>query len=384
MGRIFGVFLAAALAVALPAPSPAEQVGVVKFGVIAPLTGGAADYGNAYYNGIKLAVEETNQAGGVTAGGARYRLEPVVCDDEFKSDRAVNCGKRLSAEHKVPVIMTPASLSAFPLMGFNEQDRFVIMATSQTPSFTQKGNALLVRYINNTDKTMGPWVDLLARYFEREKTRVESVAIMEVNTELGKSWVDNFTKAWRGKGRTVVGKASYDANATDFYAQLSTLLPKSPDALVLTTVCQPSAIVMKQARELGFKGIFINSQACSGEQLLTLLPQGQQEGIAFEAGPWALGGPEIAAFQARYKAKFNQTPQFISGVAYEGVRFFARAVEVAGTAQDPVKIRAAFPQAVDRVKNMFAMANLDANGDMDVPAYVGFIKGGKIGGYKGQ
>lgn len=366
-------------------PSQAQPAtgGTIKFGVITPLTGGAADYGNAYANGIKLAVAEINGTGGVTVGGSKYTLEAVTCDDEFKSDKSVNCGKKLSSENRVPVIMTPATLSAFPLMGFNEQENFIIMATSQTPAFTQKGNKLVVRYINNTDKTMGPWVDLLFKYLKEQNKDVNSVAIMEVNTELGKSWADNFAKSWEARGKKMLGRASYDANGTDFYAQISTLLPKNPDAILLTTVCQPSAIVVKQARELGFKGIFLNSSACSGEELLRLLPPEQSNGMLLEVGAWGVGSPEVDAFIQKYKTQFKADPQFISGVGYEGVRFFAKAVEEAGSASDATKIRAAFGKALNETKNMFNMANLDDKGDMEMPMYITLIKDGKLVGYKG-
>jgi branched-chain amino acid transport system substrate-binding protein len=207
---------------------------------------------------------------------------------------------------------------------------------------------------------------------------------MEVNTELGKSWVDNFTKAWtKAAGATVTGKSSYDANDTDFYPQLSTLLPNEPDAIVLTTVCQPSAIVIKQARELGFKGPFINSAACSGEELIKLLPAEQIEGTLFELGAWGLGDSEIVAFKKKYEETFKITPQLIAGLGFDGTRWLIKSVEGAGTVEDATKIRAAMPAALAGLKNMFNMANLDDKGDIDFPMYVGVTTNGKISVFSG-
>ncbi|MEJ0018812.1 MAG: ABC transporter substrate-binding protein [Acetobacteraceae bacterium] len=350
-----------------------------KFGVVTPLSGGGADYGTAFQNGIKMAVDDINKAGGMTVGGTKYTIQPVFCDDEFKPDKAVNCGKELSAQHKVRVIMTPSSLAAFPMMGFNQQEGFVLMATSQTPKFTAVGNKLVVRFTNNTDRTMVPWVGLVDQYFQKSGKPIKKVAVMEVNTELGKSWVDNFTKAWtKLPGGKVTGKASYDANATDFYPQLSTLLPGEPDAIVLTTVCQPSAIVIKQARELGFKGVFINSAACSGEEMLKLLPADQVEGTLFELGSWGFSEPTIDAFKKAYEDRFKLLPQLISGLGFEGTRWLVKSVEDAGTVSDAAKIRAAMPSALAQTKNMFSMANLDDKGDIDFPMFVGVTGSGKI------
>ena len=356
-----------------------------EFGVVAPLSGGGADYGTAFQNGIKMAVAEVNKAGGVQVGGKGYTLAPAFCDDEFKPDKAVNCGKELSSQRRVRVVMTPSSLAAFPMMGFNQQEGFMLMATSQTPRFTTMGNKLVVRFVNNTDRTMGPWVGLLHQYFAKAKQPVDKVATMVVNTELGKTWADNFAASWKKRaGASIVGSASYNANDTDFYPQLSTLLPNAPDAIVLTTVCQPSSIVIKQARELGFKGPFIQSTACSGDELARLLPPEQVNGVIFEVGAWGSESPDVAAFKKSYQAEFSTPPQAISGEGYDAVRWLAKAVAIAGTTTDAAKIRAAMPAALAGTKNMFDMANLDDKGDLDFPTYVGVITDGTTAVFTGD
>lgn len=371
---VFSVFLA--IVATLPMRAGAAEK--VAFGVITPLSGGAAHYGTNFWRGIQISVEEINKGGGVPVAGKKVELEAIVCDDEFKSDKSVSCGRRLASMNKVPMIMTPASLSGFPLMGFNEKLGFLLMVTSQSPSFTEKGNKLIVRFVNNVDRTMDKWVSLLLKHFERSGIPAKSVAIMEVNTQLGKEWVQAFEREWRKRNREMVGKASYDANDTDFYPQLTSLLPKKPDLILLTTVDEPSALVIKQARELGFRGTFINSAASSGERLLELLSPEMVNGTVVEAGSWVLKTPPVQELVAKYKAKHNnETPHLIAGLGYEGVRLFARALEKAGT-PDPVKIRATFAGAYDIPNSMFKMSNLDEKGDIDFPMYLGLLKDKKI------
>lgn len=375
LGRV----LTAALAIAALLPVTASAADKAVFGVITPLSGGAAHYGTNFWRGIQIAAEELNRAGGVPVGGKKIELEAIVCDDEFKSDKSVTCGRRLASMNRVPTIMTPASLSAFPLMGFNEKMGFLLMATSQSPSFTEKGNKLVVRFVNNVDRTMDGWVGLLLKHMDRSDIRSKSVAIMEVNTQLGKEWVQAFEREWKKRGREIVGKASYDANETDFYPQLTSLLLKKPDIMLLTTVDEPSALVIKQARELGFKGTVVNSAASSGERLLELLTPEMVNGTLIEVGSWVLKTPPVQEFIGKYKAKHaNETPHLIAGVGYEGVRLYARAVEKAGTAADAVKIRKAFPGAYDIANAMFRMGNLDEKGDIDFPMYLGLLKDKKI------
>jgi branched-chain amino acid transport system substrate-binding protein len=368
------------IAMVLALPLLAAAADKAPFGVITPLSGGGAHYGTNFWRGIQMAAEEINKAGGVTiAGGKKVELDPISCDDEFKSDKSVACGRRLASMNHVPMIMTPASLSAFPLMGFNEKMGFLLMATSQSPSFTEKGNKMVVRFINNVDRTMDRWVSLLLKQFERTNVPSRTVAIMEVNTQLGKEWVQAFEREWKKRGREIVGKASYDANETDFTAQLTSLLAKKPDVILLTTVDEPSAIAIKQARELGFKGTFINSAAASGERLLELLPPAMVDGTVIEVGSWVLKTPPVLEFIAKYKAKYtSETPHLIAGVGYEGTRLYARAMELSGSATDAAKIRQAFPRAFDIPNVMFKMSNLDEKGDIDFPMYLGLLKDKKI------
>ena len=361
--------------------SASEEDGPIKLGLVTPLSGGAADYGIAFANGVKLAAQEINADGGVDVDGTKRELEVVTCDDEFLSDKAVACGRRLASQDDAKVIMTPSSLAAFPMMGFNEQSEFMLMATSQSPDFTAQGNELVVRFINNTDLTMDPFVELLMQYGEANDIGTRA-AVMEVNTELGQSWVANFTKAWESKGGEVTRKASYDANETDFFAQISTLLATDPEVIVLTTVCQPSATVIKQARELGYKGSFINSAACSGEELVEILKD-QAEGVVFESSTFAFGESTVKEFQDAYASEFDMAPQFISGVGYEGTRWLAQSIEVAGTADDVNELRGAMGEGLEQLEpNMFDMSNLTETGDIDFPMYVGYIEGGTVQGFK--
>ncbi len=377
--KCVAVILTLLAAITLAAPSGVAAADKVPFGVITPLSGGAAHYGTNFWRGVQMAAEEINKAGGVSVGGKKVELDPIVCDDEFKSDKSVNCGRRLASMNHVPMIMTPASLSAFPLMGFNEKMEFLLMATSQSPSFTEKGNKLVIRFINNVDRTMDGWLSLLLKQLERTGVPSKSVAIMEVNTQLGKEWVQAFEREWTKRNRVVVGKASYDANETDFNAQLTSLLSKKPDLILLTTVDEPSSLVIKQARQLGFKGTFVNSAASSGERMLELLPPEMVNGTLVELASWALNSPAKQEFERKYRAKYNnETPHLIAGVGYEGVRLYARALDKAGTATDAVKIRQAFPGAYDIPNTIFKMSKLDEKGDIDFPMYLGLLKDKKV------
>lgn len=353
-------------------------VGSVEIGVITPLTGGAASYGTQFWQAVQLAVGQVNDGGGVTVAGKKYRLHADVCDDQFVASKSVQCGRKLATENLATMIFTPASLSAFPLMGFNEQSKFILMATSQTPSFTTSGNKLVIRMINDTTQTMPQWVTVLHKYFQQHSLQSNSVALMQVNTELGASWAKVFTKAWSDQGGKITGSASYDANSTDFTNQLQSILPGHPQVIALTTVCQPSALVIKQARQMGYEGIFLNSAACVGGPALSqyISPSSLIGTLLTEAnGASFPSTPGVAKFDQAFQSKYHQKPTETSAaLGYQGIKWFALALQKAGTTADVSKIHQAFQPALSELggDNLLSVQSYDpSTGQIAIKMNVG-------------
>ncbi len=99
MKKIFGL---ACASLALLAFSCSKTEGdTVKIGGIAPLSGAVAVYGVECKNGIDLAVEEINAAGGING----KKIEFVCEDDEGSPDKTVNAFKKLTTKDGVKIII---------------------------------------------------------------------------------------------------------------------------------------------------------------------------------------------------------------------------------------------------------------------------------------
>mgnify|MGYP006144631119 CR=1 FL=1 len=99
--------LAATVALAFSASGALAQE-VLKIGLTAPLSGGAALYGKNVLNGLNLAAKEIN-AQGLTVAGKKYKVEIVALDDKYNpSETAINT-QRLVQEHKAPAVLVPHS-----------------------------------------------------------------------------------------------------------------------------------------------------------------------------------------------------------------------------------------------------------------------------------
>lgn len=357
--------------------SPAMAADEVVIGVSTPQSGGGADYGTAFINGIKLAAKELNDE--VTVAGQKHKLKIVICDDEFKSDKAASCARRLVSQDKARFVINPGTYATVPVLSFNQDKgaEFLVLGASGDPAVTANNNKLYVRTWSNANRTMPGFVKTVLAYNQANRAGIEKVALMEVNSDFGAAWAGNFKKEWERNGKEIVGKVIYDQNGTDFYSQLTPLLAKKPDMIVLTTVCEPSSLVIKQARELQYAGTFINHGGCTGAQMLKLLPPKAIEGMLFESAPWTKTTPEITDFRKRYAAAFNVEPQIISAVGYLDILWLARSMEAAKNVSDPAVVRAAMPATLAALKpNLLGWGNLDAAGDTEWPMHISFVKDG--------
>ena len=375
--RLTRLFRALAAATAFLTSAGVYAADEVTIGISAPQSGGGAEYGSAFVDGAKLAVKDLRDE--ITVGGKKFKLKLAICDDEFKSDKAANCARRLVSQDGARIVINPGTYATVPVLSFNQDkgSEFLVLGASGDPSVTARGNKLFVRTWNNASRTMPGYVDNVLAYIKANKLDIKKAALMEVNTDFGAAWVNNFKKEWEKQGNQIVGRVVYDSNGTDFYAQLTPLLANKPDIIILTTVCEPSSLVIKQARELGYKGTFMNHGGCTGAQMLKLLPAADVDGMLFEGSPWSKDSPELAQFRKDFAAAFKAEPQIISAGGYLNVLWLARAMEAANTTSDPAAIRAAMPKALESLKpNLLGWSNLDEAGDTVWPMHVSFIKGG--------
>ncbi|GII89587.1 hypothetical protein Ssi03_75770 [Sphaerisporangium siamense] len=345
----------------------------IKIGIITPLTGNAAAYGSGFWQGVQAAEEEINKAGGILVNGKRHKLQATVCDDQFVPSKSVSCGQKLSESL---MIYTPATQSSFPLMGFNQKDGFVLMSTSQTPTFTSQGNKLVVRSTYNLERQIPDLARLVGEYAKKENLTLKSVAIMEVGSDFGPAFTETFSKAWKASGGSITGTASYDTVTTDLTSQLTSLLRGNPDAIAITTVCQSAALVMDQARHLGFKGTFINAVCGGGPGMTKYMSNSEIVGSNVSAVKTNAFDsiPVVGAFHKKYSDEKYKSAieQQILAFGYFGIDWFAKAVSVAGTTSDAAKVHAAMEPALQELQpNVLGITKFFPDtGDIEMTTYL--------------
>ncbi|MCJ7832785.1 MAG: ABC transporter substrate-binding protein [Deltaproteobacteria bacterium] len=313
---------------------------VVKIGFTGPLSGGQAQYGKNVLDGMNMAAEEINAKGGITVAGKKYKIEVVGLDDQYKPDLTAQNARRMNSLDKVLVIMNPTAGGSFAMMNFNEKDGFLILSGTTDPGIVNKGNKLVVRTPSDTRLYVTNFLD------KAVELGVKKMAALPGVNEYSKTWMELFKEEWaKRKGViTDVSPADY-SKETDFYTHLTKLIAGKPDGILLIGPSEPCGLIVKQSRELGFKGRFIMAEQSKMDEMLKVTTMDKMEGV-IGATPFVMRPvKDSQAFISLFKKRFpEKVITYEAANGYECVYFPARAMEIAGTVSDALKIRAAFPK----------------------------------------
>jgi branched-chain amino acid transport system substrate-binding protein len=320
---------------------PVWGADVVKVGFSGPLSGGAAKYGKNCEAGMVMAMEEINAKGGITVAGKKYKIEMISLDDRYKPDLTVQNARRMTSLDKVPAVFCPHSGGILAMMNFNEKEDFIVMGYSTHPKIVEMGNKLIIR--------IPPDIRAYASAFsDKAKDRgVKKVAAVPGVHEYAKIWMDIFKEEWAKRGGTLTDVSSADyMKETDFYTHLTKVIAGNPDAILLIGASEPAALIVKQARELGFKGRFLLAEQAKLEEMVKIVPMDKLEGSIGLTPLYDRPIKDATIFTKAYKKRFGEEEACTSETAqlYESLGLLAYAMEIAGTISDVRKIRAAMPK----------------------------------------
>ena len=368
---------AVAVAAAALAAGPALAQEVVKIGYSGPLSGGAALYGKNVLDGMQMAVNEINAAG-LTVGGKKYKLEIVALDDQYNPSQTAINAQRLVQEHKTPAILVPHSGGSFALQTNNEAQKYLLLSYTSVPQITARGNKLTLRIPPEFTSYIQPFTNYQMAKFGK------NVAIANADHDYAKAWTKAFVPVWEASGGKVVAENPMSYNrATDFYSGVSKVLAAKPDVLFIGGASEPTGLVIKQARELGFKGGFI------------IIDQAKMDEIAKVTGGYgplegSIGvlplvddqNADAKAFVERFKkAHPGRTPSSEVSLNYTAVWATAKAMELAGTTTDATAIRGALDKAMKALapaNNPHDLNGVDEKGGSLADTRGAVVENGKV------
>lgn len=354
----------------------------VKIGYSGPLSGGAALYGRNVLDGQRMAIDEINGAGGLKIGGESVMLQIVALDDQYNpSQTAINV-QRLVQQDKVPSVLVSHSGGTFAAQARNEQQKVLIFASTSVPEITAKGNTLTIR-------TSPLFTSYIPYYIEYAMSKHGKKLGMGLGDhDYAKAWAKEFKAAWQSAGGEVVSENAMSYNkSADFYSGVSRILSAKPDVMIVGGASEPTGLVIKQARELGFKGGFIMIDQVKAEDVAKVT--GGYDAMDGSIGVMPLiedNEPKIKTWLKRYaEIHPDRTPTWDEALNYVSQHALGRAMELAGTATDAAAIRAHMDEAYKSLapeQNILDALGVEEDGGVLQDPKMGIIEDGKVRPYQ--
>ncbi|MCL2270841.1 MAG: ABC transporter substrate-binding protein, partial [Treponema sp.] len=346
---------------------------VIKIGVFEPMTGANAAGGAMEVEGIRLA-NELNPT--VTVGGKAYKVELVVVDNKSDKVEAANAVQRLIDRDKVKVILGSWGSSLSMAGGEVARDRVPCIGLSCTNPLVTAGNDWYFR-VCFIDPFQGT---VMANYAYKDLGARTAVIVQEVSNDysvgLAKFFVDNFIRL-TGNNNAILATVNYNTGDQDFSAQLTTIRAQNPDVIFAPGNYTESALVIKQARELGITTPIIGGDTWETPEFIDVGRE-RVEGAVFStffAAEYA-GSPQAQTFLSEYAKRYNKEPAAVTALGYDGYLVALDAIKRADSIE-PAKIRDAIAKTSGFV-GATGIVTLDANGDATKSAYIKSVQGGKF------
>jgi len=335
MKRLFFLAFCAVLAVA----GSLFAQDTIKIGEFGSLSGDNASFGTSQNNGVQMAVEEINAAGGALG----KKIDLTVEDNMTKQGETTTIARKLiSQDHVVAIIGEVASSKTLEAAPIAQAAKIPLIATAATnPKVTQTGD-----YVFRVCFTDDFQAVVIAR-FVLEKLKQKKIAFMTDVKQDYSVGLTNIAKDYLGKnGGNIVKEQSYSSGDKDFRAQLTDIKSANPDVIIITGYYPEASLIAKQARQFGIKATLVGGDGWDGS---SLIPVG---GKAIEGAYFSNHfstedkSPLVQDFVKKYKQKYNAVPDAFAALGYDATKLLADAIKRAGST-DPEKIRAAIQDTKD-------------------------------------
>lgn len=291
---------------------PAVTTGPIKVGHYASLTGSEATFGISTDNGIKLAIEERNAAGGV-------RGRPILLityDNQGKQQETVTVVTRLVQQDKVTALLGEVA-SSRSMAGGPVAQKFgvpMISPSSTNADVTAIGDMIFrVCYIDEFQGYVG------AKFAVENLKKLKAATLFNRAQAYSSGLNKNFIEAYEKLGGKVLVQQAYGDGDNDFAAQLSAIREAGVDFIYVPGYYTEVVNIAKQARKLGLKIPLIGADGWDSEELKNA---GDSLDGCFFTNHYAKEDTrkEVVDFVAKYKAKFGNVPDGLAALGYDAAR----------------------------------------------------------------
>ncbi|MBD2256564.1 ABC transporter substrate-binding protein [Pseudanabaena sp. FACHB-2040] len=347
----------------------------IEIGALMPLTGDLQAYGESAMNGINLAIEEINAAGGVL--GRPIKL--AIGDTQTAPQPSIDAAQKLVSISGVQAVVGPMSSGeAIPVAeSVTSKNNVLQISNSATsPVLTDvNDNDFSFRTVPS-DAFQGV---ALAEVVQQKG--MENLAIIYINNDYGQGLAESFQEAFEAAGGEISGSVPYEQGQSSYRGELQQLARGGAEALVLIGYPENGITILKQSLEENFFDRFVFTDGMKAPEVISAIGADFLNGSVGTAPQALTESDAYQSFVKSYEAQYGEIPPkpYID-TAYDAVMLIALAMEKAGTT-DGTAVRDAlrevanapgtevrpgeWAKAVEAIKNGETVDYVGASGSLD-------------------
>ena len=323
------------LGVLLP-PAAISADKYVTFGQTEPLTGPLAGFGVPNKRIVELAIEKINSEGGFKVKGETYKLRVICEDNKNTTEGAVAANNKLIHQDKVKMVMNFPTTPAIASQVVTEENKVINFIGGLHHAMLSPKKPYSFRHVMDATVT----APALVKWITKNRPNLKSSWMTGADDASGAAGVDGWNAACKKYGINVAGSDLIGRQVTDFYPILAKILRANPD-IVGGSSSDAGALLLKQAREKGYKGQFVTPYAASLSWIKTGGAENLEGTLNFGVDATSELVPKgVRDFHAAYVAKFKEEPGAWSDWLTTPPYVIAQALAKAGTIDDVEKIKA--------------------------------------------
>lgn len=340
---------------------PQASSNEIVIGVAGPMTGDLAAFGEQLRRGAEQAAEDLNTGGGVL--GKPVRL--VIGDDQCDPRRAVRVANDLVEQGVVFVDGHFCSGSTIPASEVYRENGTVLQITpsSTNPMVTERAIKTLLRTTGRDDMQ-----GVFAGMWLAENYRGKNIALIDDKSKYGAQLAEETAKALEAAGIKASIRDTYNQRQKDFSPLIGKLKQTKVDAVYVGGYHDDVALLVRQAREQGFTGIFAGADALNTSEFWSIAGQAA-DGMRYSDASSQVNLVSAKAAVEKFRADGYEPEGYTLG-SYAAVQAWAAAAEIAGTI-DAAKVAEALHGGT--IPTVIGDLSWDGKGDLTHVNYAWYV-----------
>jgi branched-chain amino acid transport system substrate-binding protein len=304
------------------------------------LTGNTATFGQSTQDGIVMAFDEVNAAGGI----AGKTLKAIIEDDQGRPEEAATAVRKLISQDGVIAVLgdvpSSNSLAAAPICQAAKVP--MITPSSTNPKVTETGDYIFrVCFIDPFQGTV------MAKFAHEHKGLRKAGILRDVRSDYSVGLADFFIETFTQLGGTIVSDEAYSQGDTDFRPQLTALKAKGPDGIFVPGYYNDVGLIARQAREIGLKIPILGGDGWDSPELVALGGDALENTFFSNHYSTEDQSPTVQNFIQAYEKRFGAKPDALAALGYDAAQCLAAALRQIAAADPALFERLAGPEPGD-------------------------------------